>query len=75
MLGLGKREDPDKVRRELYCESHDVKVQLSNLDKHPYPCTLRVGVRVRCKTHGVVINAAEVEGAHAKCEIGPYKVN
>lgn len=68
--------DPPKKevqpKRELYCETHDVKVQLSNLEKHPFPCVLRVGQRMRCHTHKMIINADQVKIDHSKCEVGPY---
>lgn len=72
MLAEKKKPD-DKVKRELYCETHDVRIQLSNLENHAYPCVIRVGVRMRCKTHGIVINAEQVKGAHSECEVGPLK--
>lgn len=67
---IGKQAaQAEGLKRELYCESHGVRVGLSNLQTHPYPCILRVGYRVRCVTHDKTVDLGEVEKGHATCTI------
>jgi len=60
------------LRRQLYCESCGVRVNMTNVDRHPFPHMLRFGSRAHCETHDRNIAVETVKTDHENCIIN-YK--